>query len=130
MTAADGRGVGVPPWTLAVAAMFSVQLSSALSVDLIASIGSAGTAWLRRTFGAVIFLAIARPRLSSIRRRDVSSLVGLGVATGGERRRGRSPQRGRPGSHRQVRHAAPRATHSELAEGNRSTAEHLVGHAR
>ena len=82
MTTTDGRGAGVPPWMLAVTAMFSVQLSSALSVDLIASIGSAGTAWLRLTFGAVIFLAIARPPLRSIRRRDVPALVGLGVATG------------------------------------------------
>ena len=82
MTSTDGRGVGVPPWTLAVAAMFSVQLSSALSVHLIAAIGSAGTAWVRLTFGAVIFLAIARPPLRSIRRRDVPALVGLGVATG------------------------------------------------
>ena len=82
MTTTDARSVGVPPWTLALTAMFSVQLSSALSVDLIASIGSAGTAWLRLTFGAVIFLAIARPSLLSIRRRDVPALVGLGVATG------------------------------------------------
>lgn len=67
---------------LAVTAMLSVQLSSALSVDLIASVGSAGTAWLRLTFGAVIFLALARPPLRSIRRHDLPALVGLGVATG------------------------------------------------
>jgi inner membrane transporter RhtA len=82
MTTADARGGGVPPWTLAVAAMFSVQLSSALSVDLIDSIGPAGTAWLRLTFGAAIFLALARPPLRSIRRRDAPALIGLGLATG------------------------------------------------
>jgi inner membrane transporter RhtA len=82
MTTTNARGGGVPPWTLAVVAMFSVQLSSALSVDLINSIGPAGTAWLRLTFGAAIFLAIARPPLRSIRRRDVPALIGLGVATG------------------------------------------------
>ncbi|HSA40797.1 MAG TPA: EamA family transporter, partial [Mycobacterium sp.] len=36
---------------MAVAAMLSVQLGSALSVGLIAQIGSAGTAWLRLTAG-------------------------------------------------------------------------------
>ncbi|MFE4198727.1 DMT family transporter [Paenarthrobacter sp. NPDC056912] len=72
----------IPPWGLAVAAMFSVQMSSALSVNLIAEVGPAGTAWLRLSLGAVIFLAIARPPLRSVRRHDVPVLLGLGVATG------------------------------------------------
>lgn len=50
----------VPPWTLAVGAMLSVQLGSALSVPLI--VGAAGTAWLGLTAGAIVFLVIARPR--------------------------------------------------------------------
>ncbi|WP_309075051.1 EamA family transporter [Paenarthrobacter sp.] len=74
--------MAVPPWGLAVAAMISVQLSSALSVDLIADVGPAGTAWLRLTMGAIIFMAIARPPLRSIRRPDILPLLGLGVATG------------------------------------------------
>lgn len=49
----------VPPWGLAVAAMFSVQLGSALSVHLISTAGPAGTAWLRLSMGALIFLALA-----------------------------------------------------------------------
>ena len=65
-----------------MAAMLSVQLSSALSVDLIGEVGAAGTAWLRLSAGALIFLAIARPPLRSVRRRDVPVLLGLGVATG------------------------------------------------
>lgn len=72
----------VPPWGLAVAAMFSVQLGSALSVDLIDAVGPAGTAWLRLTMGAVIFLALARPPLRTMRRDDLPTLLGLGVATG------------------------------------------------
>ncbi len=72
----------VPPWMLAVAAMISVQLSSSLSVGLIAEVGPAGTAWLRLTMGAIIFLAIARPPLRSVRRNDIPTLLGLGVATG------------------------------------------------
>ncbi len=76
------RGAAVPPWGLAVAAMLSVQLGSALSVDLIPVVGAAGTAWLRLSVGALIFLAVARPPLRAVRRRDVPVLLALGVATG------------------------------------------------
>lgn len=75
-------GRAIPPWTLAVAAMLSVQLGSALSVGLISEVGPAGTAWLRLTAGAIIFLIIARPPLRSIRRGDLLPLLGLGIATG------------------------------------------------
>lgn len=67
---------------MAVAAMFSVQLGSALSVHVIDEVGAAGTAWLRLSWGALVFLAVARPRVSEIRRSDWPHLVGLGVATG------------------------------------------------
>ena len=72
------RSVTVPPWALAIAAMFSVQLGSALSVGLIASVGPAGTAWLRLSMGALIFLALARPPLRHVRRSDVPVLLGRG----------------------------------------------------
>jgi inner membrane transporter RhtA len=74
--------IPIPASALAVTAMLSVQLGSALSVGLIGEVGAAGTAWLRLTAGAIIFLAIARPPLRSIRRRDVPTLLGLGIATG------------------------------------------------
>jgi len=74
--------LGVPPWTLAVAAMLSVQLGSALSVGLISTVGSAGIAWLRLTMGALVLVVLARPPLRSIRRADVPVLLALGVATG------------------------------------------------
>jgi inner membrane transporter RhtA len=76
------RTGGVPPWVMAVSAMFSVQLGSALSVDLIAAVGPAGTAWLRLSMGGLIFLLLAPPPLRLIRRRDVPSLLALGVTTG------------------------------------------------
>lgn len=76
------RAVAVPPWGLAVVAMTSVQLGSALSVHLISEVGPAGTAWLRLGIGALIFLVLARPSLRAVRRRDVPSLVGLGITTG------------------------------------------------
>lgn len=74
--------VPVPPWGLAVTAMLSVQLGSALSVDLIAAVGPAGTAWLRLSMGAVILLALVRPPLRTVRRQDVAALLGLGITTG------------------------------------------------
>jgi inner membrane transporter RhtA len=67
---------------MAVAAMLSIQLGSALSVDLIGAVGPAGAAWLRLTMGAVIFLLLARPRLRAVRCGDIPTLLCLGVATG------------------------------------------------
>ncbi|MCU1572727.1 MAG: putative integral rane protein superfamily [Micrococcaceae bacterium] len=75
-------GSALPPWTMAVTAMLSIQLSSALSVNLIAIAGATGTAWLKLTMGAVILLAVVRPPLRSVRRRDLPTIVGLGAATG------------------------------------------------
>lgn len=75
-------GVAVPPWTLAVTAMLSVQLGSALSIGLIRDVGPAGTAWLRLSIAGLIFLVITRPPLRAIRRRDLPVLLGLGFATG------------------------------------------------
>lgn len=73
----------VPPWTLVVASMLSVQLGSALSVPLIATFGAAGTAWLRLTTGAVIVVVLVRPSRKCLRRSDIPMLLGLGLATGG-----------------------------------------------
>lgn len=82
MTRAAATAGPVPPWALTVVAMLSVQLASALSVDLIAAVGPGGTAWLRLSMGALIFLALARPPLRSIRRGDLPALLGLGITTG------------------------------------------------
>jgi inner membrane transporter RhtA len=82
VTASAARRAPVPPWALAVAAMLSVQLGSALSVHLISTVGAAGTAWLRLSMGAVLFVLLARPPLRGIRRRDVLPLLALGIATG------------------------------------------------
>lgn len=75
-------GVPVPAWSLAVGAMLSIQLGSALSMDMIAAVGPAGTGWLRLSLGALILLALVRPPLRTIRRRDVPTLLALGIATG------------------------------------------------
>jgi inner membrane transporter RhtA len=62
--------------------MLSVQLGSALSVGMISTVGPAGTAWLRLSMGALIFLALARPPLHAVRASDVPALLGLGITTG------------------------------------------------
>ena len=72
----------VPAWSLAVAAMLSVQLGAAFSTNLFASVGPAGTSWLRLTMGALIFLAIKRPTLRGVGRHDLVVVFALGVATG------------------------------------------------
>ncbi|HEY9425364.1 MAG TPA: EamA family transporter [Microterricola sp.] len=74
--------MGVPPWSMAIAAMIAVQLSNALSVSVIEQVGAAGTAWLRMCFGAVFLWMIARPAISSLRRKDLPALAALGVVTG------------------------------------------------
>ncbi|WP_338064138.1 EamA family transporter [Cryobacterium aureum] len=82
MSALAPAALPVPSWVLAVTAMVSVQLGSALSVGLIDSVGPAGTAWLRLSVGAIVFLILARPPLRSIRLPDMPVLLGLGIATG------------------------------------------------
>jgi inner membrane transporter RhtA len=72
----------VPAWSLAVAAMILVQLGAAFSTNLFASVGPAGTSWLRLTMGALIFLALTRPRLRGVARGDLVVVVALGIATG------------------------------------------------
>jgi inner membrane transporter RhtA len=62
--------------------MTSVQLGSALSVPMISTVGPAGTAWLRLTVGALIFVALARPPLRRVRRHHLPALLGLGVTSG------------------------------------------------
>ncbi len=62
--------------------MLSVQIAAALSTHLFDRIGPAGTAWLRLTFGAIVFLAISRPRVRSLSRSDMGTVLALGVATG------------------------------------------------
>lgn len=82
MTTRARSTASVPPWALAVVAMLSVQLGSALSVELISTVGPAGTAWLRLSIGALVFVALARAPLRRVRRHDVPALLGLGVTTG------------------------------------------------
>ncbi len=62
--------------------MLSVQVAAALSTHLFDTIGPAGTAWLRLTIGAIVFIVIRRPRVRSLSRSDAGTVFALGVSTG------------------------------------------------
>ena len=74
--------MGFPPWSLSVAAMLLIQLANALSVTVVEQVGPAGTAWLRMCFGALFLWLIVRPRIRSIRPKDLPILLTLGLVTG------------------------------------------------
>lgn len=82
MTTWPTSRIAPPSWALALAAMLSVQLGSALSMPVMDTVGAGGTAWLRLSIGAAIFLVVARPPLREVRRHDLPALLGLGIATG------------------------------------------------
>jgi inner membrane transporter RhtA len=68
---------------MALGSMSLIQLGLALSVHLFAELGPLGTVWIRLAWGAVILLAVARPRPWRFRRRVLLATVGLGIATAG-----------------------------------------------
>lgn len=70
-----------PAWSLAVVAMFSVQIGAAISVGLFDDIGVAGTAWLRITLGAIGFVLIARPRYWQWTLRELRAPIVLGLVS-------------------------------------------------
>jgi inner membrane transporter RhtA len=71
-----------PAWGLTVVAMLSIQLGSAVSVSLFPAIGTAGTAWLRLSLGALILILVVQPRIRAITRKNLPGLLGLGITTG------------------------------------------------
>jgi len=71
-----------PAWSLAVLAMTLIQVGAALSTGLFDVMGPSGTAWLRLCAGAVIFLALRRPRLRGRPRAELLGVLGLGTISG------------------------------------------------
>lgn len=69
--------------SMALVAMFSVQLGLAVSIGLIDELGTTGAAWLRLAWAAVLFLAIVRPRRSFYSRNALIAGIALGLVTGG-----------------------------------------------
>jgi inner membrane transporter RhtA len=69
--------VRAAPVLAVLASMSSVQVGAAVSVPLFATLGVAGTTWLRLAIAALVLLAVARPR--ALRRGDLPSAAALGV---------------------------------------------------
>ena len=76
------RPIAVPPWALALTAMFSVQLGSALSVDVIDSVGPAGPPGCGSAWAHSCSWPSPGRHCAQVRRADMPALVGLGVTTG------------------------------------------------
>src|SRR5664280_2620339 len=68
------------PIAAVLASMTSVQIGSAVSVPLFATLGVAGTTWLRLTLAAVVLLVVARPRALTLRDLLPPAALGLVMA--------------------------------------------------
>lgn len=64
-------------------AVASVQFGSAVAATLFSRIGPAGTVFERAAFGAVVLLAITRPRLRGRPARELGLIAVFGLALGG-----------------------------------------------
>jgi len=71
----------VPPTGLILLSIFSVQLGAAVAKNLFPALGPAGAVFMRVGFGALVLLAIWRPRLRGYRRADYLVVLQFGLAT-------------------------------------------------
>ena len=70
----------VPAPALVLASIASVQMGSAIAAKLFDRAGPSGVVWLRLSFGAVIMLALSRPRLRGQSRRALGIAVLFGIS--------------------------------------------------
>ncbi len=70
----------VPPPIVVLLAIISVQVGAAFAKGLFQAIGSSGTVFLRVSFGAIIFLLVARPRVRGYTRSDYLLIVLFGLS--------------------------------------------------
>jgi inner membrane transporter RhtA len=68
---------------MALGSMSCVQLGLALSTHLFGQVGPLGVVWLRLALGAVILLAVVRPRPWRLRRPVLLANLALGIVTAG-----------------------------------------------
>jgi len=73
----------VPPVTLVLAAVSSIQFGAALAVTLFDDLGPGGVSLLRLAFAAGIMVAVWRPDPRAHRREDLLLIVWFGLALGG-----------------------------------------------
>ncbi|MDQ2838327.1 MAG: EamA family transporter [Actinomycetota bacterium] len=78
-----GRVEAIPPQALILVGIASVQFGSAFAATLFDQAGPAGVVLLRLGFGAIVLLAITRPRLAGRSRRDLLKVVGFGLVLAG-----------------------------------------------
>lgn len=62
--------------------MVSVQLGAAVSISLFDDVGTAGTAWLRMTLGAIVLVLLVRPRYRQWTLGELRPALLLGVVSG------------------------------------------------
>jgi inner membrane transporter RhtA len=78
-------GLRNPPVAIAMTllSVSCVQLSDALSVPLIASVGAAGSAWIRVSLGALLLMITVRPDARALTLLQWRSVILLGVLCAG-----------------------------------------------
>jgi inner membrane transporter RhtA len=83
VTGCEASGVGrtdvVPAPVLVVGAIASVQSGAAVATRLFPAVGPGGAVFLRLVLSAVLVLALTRPRLKGVPRRDLVLVVGFGL---------------------------------------------------
>src|ERR1700726_692653 len=75
--------LAAPSWALVVGAIASVQSGAALAATLFARIGPGGAVFLRLLSASVLLLALWRPRLGALDRRQVRQLIVFGLVLAG-----------------------------------------------
>lgn len=71
--------VSLPPWSLVVIAVISVQVGAAVAKGLFGTAGTSGVVFLRTALAAVLFIAIWRPRFLGHSRRAYGFIVLYGT---------------------------------------------------
>jgi inner membrane transporter RhtA len=72
----------VPPSGLVLLAVLSVQVGAGLAKNLFAQLPPSAVVFLRIATGAIILVAVARPRVRGMSRRDLAVAIAFGVSLG------------------------------------------------
>jgi inner membrane transporter RhtA len=72
-------GAAVPAPVLVLASIVSVQVGGAMAKGLFAQVGPAGAVLLRLVFGALILVALVRPRVADLDRAALATTLGFGL---------------------------------------------------
>jgi inner membrane transporter RhtA len=82
VTADAERSAGIPAPLMVLAAASSVQFGAAIAATLFDELGAAGASALRVGLGAVILLAVWRPRVRGVPKADLRLVAVLGLTLG------------------------------------------------